>query len=326
LRGELKLNVGGADVVELFGHDVVREFGAIAFPAQVGEIKMAQVGGHDLSDCFSGGFIREMAMAAQNALLQRPGTVRTFLQHLYVVIGFKDEDVRGARAFNHQLGHVPEIGDEPEIAGGGVEQKSDRVLGVMRDGEGVHLHVGDFKARAGVKEPAVEAGFEDAFKFIFGGAVAVNGDVEFLCDAGESLNMVGVFVGDENSGEILRRAPDAGKALPNLARAEAGIHKYPRLSGFDVGAIPAGTAAEDGKFNGHKRTLKSRAETGNFFRQGEFDFGHYLSVNYAASSYHFHLNVECGLLLTTCANQNKECVRRILAVMDCPLIQNCPLC
>jgi len=60
------------------------------------------------------------------------------------------------------------------------------------------------------------------------------------------LNMVGVFVGDENGGEILRRASDAGEALPNLARAEPGVHKYPRLSGFDIGAIPAGTAAEDG--------------------------------------------------------------------------------
>ena len=257
--------MGRTDVVELFSHYVVREFGAVTFPAQVGEVKMAQVGGHDLRDGFGGGFIREMAVAAQNALLEAPRTARTILQHLYVMIGFKDEDIRGTRAFNHQLGHVPEIGDEPEVAGGSVEQKSDRVLGVMRDGEGVHLHVGDFKARAGVKEPAVEAGFEDAFKFIFGGAVAVNGDVEFLCDAGESLNMVGVFVGDENGGEILRRAPDAGKALPNLARAEAGIHKYPRLSGFDVGAIPARTAAEDGKFDGHKRTLESRKETGNFF-------------------------------------------------------------
>jgi hypothetical protein len=50
-----------------------------------------------------------------------------------------------------------------------------------------------------------------------------------------------------------------------LARAEPGVHEHASLTGFEVGAISAGTAAEDGKFDGHKRTLVSRKETGNFF-------------------------------------------------------------
>ena len=138
--------------------------------------------------------------------------------------------------------------------------------------------------------------------------------------------MVGVFVGDENGGEIFRRASDAGEALPNLARAEPGIHKYPRLSGFDIGAIPAGTAAKNGKFGGHRPTLVSGAEAGNFFRRGEFDFGHYLSVNYSINSHCFYLEVERGLLLTACANRNKDCVRRNLTIMDCVFVQRCALC
>ena len=79
--------------------------------------------------------------------------------------------------------------------------------------------------------------------------------------------MVGVFVSDQNGGEIFRHPTDGGKALADLARAEPGVHEHPSLTGFEVGAISAGTAAEDGKFDGHKRTLVSQKETGNFFRQ-----------------------------------------------------------
>ena len=204
----------GADVVKLLRHDVVREFGAIALAAQVGEVKMAQVGGHDLGDGFGGGFVREMAVAAKNTLLETPRAARAILQHLHVVIGFEHKDVRGARAFDDQLRHVAKVGDEPDVAGGGAQQKTDGVLGVMRDGEGVHQHVGDFKARAGVEQLAVEAGFEDAFKFIFCGAIAINGNVQLLGDTGESLNMVRMFVGDEDGGEILRqRLAGIGRGL-----------------------------------------------------------------------------------------------------------------
>ena len=224
------MNVRRADVMELFGHDVMREFGPVAFAAQMGEVKMPQFGGHDLRDGLGGGFVREMAMASKDALLEAPGTARAVLKHLHIVIGFEHED---------EPGHVAEIGYESEVAGRGAEQKTDRVLGVVGNGEGVHLHVGDFEARAGVEEPAVEMVFEDPLKFFLGGAVAIDGDVEFLRDAGQSLDMVGVFVGDEDGGEIFRHPADVLKALADLARAEPGIHKYPRLSGFHVGAVAA---------------------------------------------------------------------------------------
>ena len=152
-----------------------------------------------------------------------------FLQHLHVVIGFQHQHIRGADAFEHQFGHVAKVGDEPDVAGGGVNQKSDRVLRVVRDGERVHEQVGDFKARAGFKQVAVEFGLQLKFKRLLGGAVAINRDVQFLRDAGQAVNVVAVFVGDENGGEIFRRAPDAGEALADLARAES---RRPRARGL----------------------------------------------------------------------------------------------
>ena len=64
LRGELEPDVRRADVMELLGHDVLCEFGLVAFTAQVGEVKVAQSGGHDLRGGLGGGHVREMAVAS----------------------------------------------------------------------------------------------------------------------------------------------------------------------------------------------------------------------------------------------------------------------
>ena len=124
-----------ADVMELLGHDVLREFGLVAFAAQVREVKMPQPGGHDLRGGFGGGHVREMAVPAEDALLERPRTARTILQHLHVVVGFEDEDVRGADAVEHELGGMAEVGGKADVAARGAQKKSDRVLRVVRNGK-----------------------------------------------------------------------------------------------------------------------------------------------------------------------------------------------
>ena len=265
LCGQLQLNVGRADVMELLGHDVMRKLGLITFAAQVGEIEMAQIGGHDLRGGFRGGFIGEMTVAAEDALFQTPGAAWTVLKHLHIVIGLQYQHIRGTRAFDHQFGHVAEVGDEPDVAGRGVNQKPDRVLGVVRNGEGVHQQVGDFEARAGFKQVAVEFSLELKFKRLLGGTIAVNRDVQLSRDAGQAVNVVAVFVGDEDGGEIFRRAPEAGQALADLARAEPGVHEHAGFVGFDISAIAGGTAAEDGEFDGHRWTLIAWNRGGKFF-------------------------------------------------------------
>ena len=135
----------------MLGHDVFGEFGLVAFAAQVREVKIFQIGGHDLRDGLGGGDVRDVAVAAKDALLQRPRAARTILKHLHVVIGFEDEDVRGADALEHELGDVAEVGGKTDVAGGSAEEKSHRVLRVVREGKCFNGHVADFKTRAGLK-------------------------------------------------------------------------------------------------------------------------------------------------------------------------------
>jgi hypothetical protein len=262
LGGELKLDVGCADLLELFTHHPSGEFGLVAFTAQVGEVEVFQFGGHDLRGGFGGGLVREMAVASENALLQAPRAVDTILQQLHIMIGFEDEDVRGARALNDQFRHVTEVGDETDVAGGGVQQKADGVLGVVRDGERVHRHIADFKARTSLEQLAIEFGFQLRFKRFLRGAIAVNRDVQFGGDSGQAVNVVVMFVRDENGSEIFRYTTNGGEPLADLTWAEPGVHKHAGFVGLKIGAVAARTAAENGEFDGHECTLVAREQRG----------------------------------------------------------------
>ena len=94
---------------------LVRQLGPVALAAQVAEVDVAQFGGHDLLGGIRGGFVREMAVPAQDALLQAPGTVGTILQHLHVVICLQHERVGRADAFEHQPRGVAEVRQETNV-------------------------------------------------------------------------------------------------------------------------------------------------------------------------------------------------------------------
>ena len=68
----MNFDMSGADMMELLRHDMLRDFRCVALPAQVGEVKLTQSGGHDLRGGFGGGYIREVTVPAKDALLERP--------------------------------------------------------------------------------------------------------------------------------------------------------------------------------------------------------------------------------------------------------------
>jgi len=274
--------VRGADVEKLFGHDVLREFGGIAFPAQVRQVKLPQTGRHDLGDGLGSRDVGNMAVTAEDALFERPRTARTILQHLYVVVGFEDEDVRVADAFKNQFCDVAKVGGEADIARGGVENEANRVLGVVRQRKSFDAHLANFKTRASFEQPPVNLGFESVLGFqrqiglfapfflegpdgaVLRATVAKDGNVELVRQPEQPGNMVGMFVRQENGGEIFRGPADAGKALADLPGGKPGIHEDARFAGFQIGAIAGGTAAENGESYGHRIKLVAVWRTGKF--------------------------------------------------------------
>ena len=65
-------DVVGADLLKARAHDLVGEFGAVAFAAEVTQIQMPQAGGHDLFGGICSVLVGKMPVPAQNALFEAP--------------------------------------------------------------------------------------------------------------------------------------------------------------------------------------------------------------------------------------------------------------
>lgn len=241
--GDGDFDVVAAEFEEAGGYGLVGEFGAVAVAAEVAEVELFQVGVHNLVEDIGGGVIGEVAVAAEDALFQTPRTARVFLQELQIMVGFQDNDVRAADAFDDELGGMAEVRKETDGASAGIQDEADGVLGIVGDGEGIDTDLAEFKGGAGDEHAAIELGLELVFDGFAGVAIAVDGNVEFSGDGGEALDMIAVLVSDEDAGEAFRGAADGGEALADLAAAEAGIDEQTRLARLQIGTIATGTAA-----------------------------------------------------------------------------------
>ena len=92
--------------------------------------------------------------------------------------------------------------------------------------------------------------------------LAEDRDVEFIREAEDAGDVVGMFVSDEDGGKVFRRLAEGGQALADLQRRKAGIHEDAGFAGLEVGAVAGRTAAKDGEAYGHAGKLKRKAESG----------------------------------------------------------------
>lgn len=241
---------GGAD-------DGLGEGWAITIAAEVAEVEVTQLGGHDFRGELSGGVVGQVAVAAKNALLGGPGALGVVLEHFDVVIRFEDEDVGLADAFDDEPGGVTEIGKETDIAGVGAEEESNGIVSVVRDAEGIDGDVTEFEGGAGGEEPELKRHLELRLDGFLGQAVAVDGNVQFAGKDAETLGVVRVLVGDENSAQVLGGPPDTEESLADLPGTEAGIDEQAGVFGLKIGTVATGAAGENGEARRHGATLKT---------------------------------------------------------------------
>jgi len=238
--------VGCADHLQAVRHDLEREVGAVAFAAEVAKKEAFQVSRHDFLRYIGGGLVREVAVAAENPLFEAPWPGGTILEHLDIVVGFEDEAMSRPHALEHELRGMAEIGEEPEIAGGGPHEESHRVLRIVRDAEGFDGDIPDLERGARAEDPEVQGRFELVLNGFLGEAIAVNRNVQLLAKGFQAGRVVGMLVRDENTTQALGRAPYARKALAYLAQTEPCIDEEAGLICLKIGAIPGGTAAKNG--------------------------------------------------------------------------------
>src|SRR5207302_4113669 len=140
-------------------------------------------GGDLFRDVRSGG-VREVAVAAEDPLLNGPGTARIFLQQFQIMVRFQNEDLRRPDPLDDQFGGMAEVGEETNISLDGAQEKADRIVGIVGDAEGVDGDIANLEGGAGGKDAGLELDFEEAFDGFFGQAIAIDRDLQFDDQAG----------------------------------------------------------------------------------------------------------------------------------------------
>lgn len=219
----------------------------------------------NLLEKIGGAFVGKMAVPAGDALLEVRRAQGVVAQEVEVVIGFEQEDFTFAYAVGNEAGAVAEIGEPANSRGGGVDHKPHRLNGIVRNGKGFDRKIADFKWLAGFKNAKLKIAFVNAPDFVRGVAVAINGNAELGIEHAQGLDVVDVFVGDENAIESLRGAVQSEQGIANAFGAEAAIDEHARAGRFQVCGVAAGAAAENGKSNLlHARKYTARASGAQF--------------------------------------------------------------
>lgn len=134
-----------ADFRQALADHPVGQLGAVAIPAQVSQVKMAQIRRDDFLGHTCGGVVAKMAVAAQDSLFDAPGPFQVILQHFEIVIGFEHQDIGFSNPLDDQLGGMAQIRKKPDVDLRSPKEKADRIISVMRHGKRVDAHVTDIK-------------------------------------------------------------------------------------------------------------------------------------------------------------------------------------
>lgn len=161
--------------VESFFRGQQGEIGIVVFLRHVSENEIARVTIETvrISEVLADGMIGKMAGAGKDALLDDPG-IGANLEHVEIVVGFKDEAIGFAEVNLDKLRHVAEVGTDGNLGTVGAKRETDGIDGIVRYGEGVDVDVADTKTLAGLDgfdatETLAEGFRENALKNAHGG-------------------------------------------------------------------------------------------------------------------------------------------------------------
>src|SRR5258708_19871669 len=102
---------------------------------------------------------------------------------------------------------MAQVSQKPDVHTWQSEQKSHRIISVVRNAEGIHLHIPNFERGARRKNAAIEGAFKLAFDRFASEPIAINRNFELPANRRQSLDMIGMLVRDQHSGQPFRPPP-----------------------------------------------------------------------------------------------------------------------
>ena len=190
---------------------------------------------------FADRVIGEMAGAGKHALLDDPG-IRADLEHVEVVIGFEDEAIGFAEVDFDKLGHIAEVGTDGNLGTVGAKGETDGIDGIVRDSESVDVDVADTKAlarlnRFNTAEAFAESLGENTLKNAHGRFRDEERSLPETENLRKPVAVIGVFVSDEDSVEMIEVAFDGGETSERFAFTKASVNEDAGMFGFEQGKI-----------------------------------------------------------------------------------------
>ena len=227
-----------------FGYDAVSQLGVVVLLRQVAEKHIAQPLMKIVCQHTGTSLVALMPARGENTLLQI-GRVRTFKQHLLVVIGLDDKVVGCADSLFDLVVRRATIGDEHEAFPHIIDGIAQAIGGVVRDSEGVDPHTKEFERLTFFEETACGLEFErDAIVAVdagVDGCSGVDGDMDMLSKPSDGADMVGMVVRDEDSHDVGEVEFHRAKTVVNLTRRDTGIDEDALVFGSEVVAIAGAT-------------------------------------------------------------------------------------
>src|SRR5687768_17076793 len=93
-----------------------------------------------------------MAVAAADALLDAPGTLRVRLKQMGVVVRLDEERVRAAQAIADEIGDEAHVAEHAEARFLVLDHETHGVYRIVRHGEALDAHVMELERGAGLHE------------------------------------------------------------------------------------------------------------------------------------------------------------------------------
>jgi hypothetical protein len=174
------------------------EVRGVTIAAEVTENDMSQRGLKFRQDS-SGGDVREMPVAGEDALLDRPWSPGIPLQQPLVVIHFDQDRLDSAKRIEDQSGGIAEVGEHSKARTIRGNSKPDGVHGVMRDGKCPDLEAAKGKWRAGLKKVPVGVHQAGILQDACGEHIAEDGQWMARQHDFQGAGMVAMFVREEDA-------------------------------------------------------------------------------------------------------------------------------
>ena len=188
-----------------------------------------------------------MPDVALDPLLERP-RVMPVHQHALVVIRFHQQGVAGLQ-FLYDLRCDPsEVGDMPELPRSTAHRVGNRLRRIVWCTERLDRYIPNHGFIFLLNGPPVDIGADVPPHRFPCTAGAINRCTVFFGESSGAADMVGMFVGEKQSGNVLRLALDMLQAFFENTRSKADIDQDARLFAFDVYGVALTAAGEYGKF------------------------------------------------------------------------------